>query len=130
MKATCSEKYYRESFDMFLEKYERRFYCDYEGDLAVMLERFHLDELPKELPEATKAEMREFAISICAKKIADEARPFLVRQMNIIKAVKAGKAEVGDSYNPIQALRDWGELVEGFEFACYALAQFKKNHGI
>lgn len=123
MKAVHTEEYFKKYEDHLFGKYERQ--CNFEHSLSKRVP----DLSAADLTEEQKETARKAVEKIEAEKIAKEATKKLIEKRHMIEDIKAGRAGLGYAVKnqEVSAMHD---LVEGFEFSCYMLAQFKKKHGI
>ena len=121
MKAKLSEEFYRKNQDRFFEKYQKD--CDFEYHLKIRLMRRDFSIIPEEIREQAKA----IITKTFAKEVYDASREELVKKMQMIKEVEAGKAGLGYT-NTAQKYQAMHDLREGFEFSCLMLADFKKKY--
>lgn len=123
MKAVHTAEYFEQYKTLLFEKYRKD--CDFEGSLKQEMIFNDFSALPEEVRE--KAEMA--CTQISAKKVYENGRANLTKTMRTIKEVEAGRASLGYTTmrQEISAMHD---LVEGFEFSCYMLAEFRKKYNL
>lgn len=121
MRAVHTEEFFRKYKEELFQKYKRD--CDYEHDLYLFIPDF------KELPQEQKEKATEALIKVYAPQVAETAKKELLKKMHGIKEIKAGRAGLGytTTTQEISAMHD---LVEGFEFSCFMLAEFKKKYNL
>lgn len=121
MKAIHTKEYFEKYREELFKRYRKE--CDYEYKLSILLPDF--SALPAE--QKTKAEA--VVTKLTAEKIANSAKQDLVKKMRMIQDIKAGRAALGYTTEQ-QEKRAMHDLVEGFEFSCFMLAEFKRKYGI
>ena len=115
MKAVHGEEYFRKNMDVLMEKYRK--HADLEKELRVMM--MGLEELPEQALEVVR--------KMYAQQIADNCKANLLKTKKTIIDIKAGRASLG--YTTLnQEISAMHDLVEGFEFTCLCLADFKKKY--
>lgn len=119
MKAVHSEEFFRQYQEELFEKYKRD--CDFEGDLKMLLIDF------PELPEEYREQARKVYTKMQASKVYETGKANLMNKQRMIKEIRSGKASLGYTTWSQEATA-WHDLVEGFEFCCLMLADFKKKH--
>lgn len=121
MKATHTKEFFEKYEAELFMKYKKQ--CDFENDLAMLMPDF--DMIPEEYREKAKS----VVIKMEAEKVAKVATEELVKKMHMIEEIKSGHASLGFT-TMVQEVSHMHDLVEGFEFSCYMLAQFKKKYKI
>ena len=119
MKARTSEEIFIKYWDKYIEESPRGDYMNFEAELAYNMEAYKNLPIPAE--ELNKISRYE------AQKIVDKRTAELKNTMKLIQDIEAGKASLGyTTYNQDHlAMR---ELVDRFEFNCFQLSVFKKEH--
>lgn len=119
MKARHSESYYRDQWDRMIDKYGR--YWNPESDLEHEMRCYRDTELPEKALGLIEQMM--------AKKIYDICKADMMEEMKKIKRLESGDACLGYTSH-IQEVSAMHDLIERFEFTCFQLSVFKKNHNI
>ncbi len=129
MKATHTKAYYDKYREEFFKKYREELFkkyskeCDYEHKLLILLP--DLSALPAE----QKAKAETVVTKLTAEKIANSAKQDLIEKMRMIQDIKSGRASLGYTTEQQEA-RAMHDLIEGFEFSCFMLSEFKSKYGI
>ena len=123
MKAVHTAEYFEKYKDMLFARHREM--CDFEYDLKLLLP----DLGTLDIPEDSRTKAIEALTTMNAQRVADNARADLKKKMRTIREIEAGRASLGYT-TQVQEIRARHDLVEGFEFACYMLAQFRKKYGI
>ena len=121
MKATHTEEFFEKYEEALFERYKKD--CDFEHDLSILLPDLSC------LPEEAREKATEAVTKMTAKKVADAAKANLMKKMRAIAEIKAGRASLG-FISKTQEVREWHDMVEGFEFSCFMLAKFRQKYGI
>lgn len=116
MKATHSEEFYREQMERMMSRYGKQ--ADLERELSLLINGL---ELPEQALEVVKR--------IYAQKVADACKKSLIEKMKTIKDIQSGRASLG-YISQRQEVEEEYKLIEGFEFTCLCLADFKKKYGL
>lgn len=121
MKAVHSAEYFEKYTESLFERYKKD--CDFEHDLAILLPDFSF------LPEEAREKATKAVTKMNAQKVADAAKADLMKKMHTIKEIKEGRASLG-YISKTQEVREWHDMVEGFEFSCFMLSKFRQKYGI
>lgn len=121
MKAIHTKEYFEKYREVLFKRYRKE--CDYDHQLSILLP--DLSALPAE--QRAKAETA--VAKMTAEKIVAVAKKELLKKMHMIQDIKAGRASLG-YINQQQEVRAIHDLVEGFEFSCFLLAEFKNKYGV
>ena len=119
MKAQHSEDYFMKYDSDLLKKYART--ADFEGSL-----RLRISDLSS-LSEEMKSKALPVLQTRAAMIIVEESEKDLKCTMRMIKELKAGKASLGYT-TKVQEVCTMHDIVEGFEYSCFKLAQFKRKY--
>ena len=121
MKASHSEKFYRENWEHFIKNTSNVNYINLEQDLKEALKPYKDLEIPKESFDIiTKVE---------AEKIYKKAVDFCKNEMIVVKKLNTNNCSLGYTTD-VQEINNRYELITRFEFNCLQLADFKKKYNI
>lgn len=121
MKALHTKEYFEKHKTDLFERYKR--YCDFEHQLAILLPDF------SNLPEEDRLKAEAIVTKVNAKKVVADVTGKLLKDMQMIKDIKEGRASLGYT-TTTQEVNALHELNERFEFTCFMLAEFKSKYGI
>lgn len=123
MKATHSQEYFEQYKNDLYAKYHDM--CDYESRLT-----FYLSCISKlDISEDIRVKLLPIYTTQYAQRIADDAKDQLIKKMYMIKRIENGEASLGYT-TYVQEISAKHDLVEGFEFSCYMLSEFKKKYSL
>ena len=121
MKAQSSEKFYFQYWDDMMERYgeDQRFYANLENQLVRALAVY------KDLPEVAVKYVQRME----AENIAKRCKQRMIEMMVMIKRIISGESSLG-YISKSQEISARHELIQGFEFTCLVLREFKKKYDI
>ena len=117
MKANSGKEFYEKYFNDFIKKSK----MNLEKELAFRFKVLEGIEIPEDAIEKIR--------SSYAKEIAEKAEKELKERMIVVKNVENGKVSFGYTTEN-QEIHARYEFRRMFEFDCYQLSVFKKDHNI
>ena len=119
MKSLFPAEYYKENYERFIKPSNDRHYVNLNENLNRKIETLRKNGCPENaIPIVKKIE---------AEKLYNEWYKILKEDMKIVKEVREGKASFGfTTYRQEYEAR--AKFEKRFEFNCYQLAEFKKDH--
>lgn len=117
MKTNFTKEFYEEHFDRFIKESK----MNLEEDLTFNLKFLEGLEIPEDVIEKIR--------NSYAKEIAEKAEKELKERMKIVKGLENGSVSLGYT-TQIQETRETSRYIRIFEFDCYQLSKFRKDHNI
>jgi 1-aminocyclopropane-1-carboxylate deaminase/D-cysteine desulfhydrase-like pyridoxal-dependent ACC family enzyme len=117
MKTNFTKEFYEEHFDRFIKDSK----MNLEEKLTFNLKFLEGIELPEDAIEKIR--------NSYAKEIAEKAEKELKERMKVIKGLENGSISFGYTTEN-QEIRERSNYIRIFEFDCFQLSKFKKDHNI
>ena len=119
MKALYSEKYYMDNWDRFIKRVPGNTYINMEADFDLHMKGYIEAGLPDEALDIVR--------KMVAKKVVDSAMEIVLKQLDVIKRVEAGKATFGYTTERQEDSARYNYRVR-FDFNCLQIRIFKEKH--
>lgn len=117
MKTNFTKEFYEEHFDRFIKESK----MNLEEELQIKTDFLNGIDIPEDSVKKIK--------TTYAKEIAKKTEEELKKRMAIIRDIESGKASLG--YSDLhQSAVETSRYIRIFEFDCYQLSKFKKDHNI
>ena len=120
MKPFYSEEYYKEFWNKFLVPVPGEDYINLEGELQSIID----DLLANGMPESAIFAIQKIEVP----KLIEKCTKLVLKEMQIIKDVEAGKASFGYTTH-LQENQHLYDFRTRFEFNCLQLREFKRKYG-